>query len=64
MAKDLSECAAPEEVPRALRCEAERMQSDAAELAVAWQDQKAGAPWRMIAKELERCAARIERALP
>jgi hypothetical protein len=61
---DINDAAAPEEVPVILRRNAERANEAAGELAAAWGDSNAGKPWLMIAKELERCAAAIEKKLP
>ena len=43
-----------------LRRAAERYLQDIGELQHYHQDKQVGAPWRMIARELERCADRIE----
>ena len=61
---DISECAAPDEVPDTLRALAQRMIEDAGDLESAWQDKQAGHPWIMIARILERAADQIERKLP
>lgn len=60
---DLNAPDCPEDIPHVLRNAADTMLAQAAELAAMWQDKNAGAPWRMIAAELERAARRIERKL-
>lgn len=56
---DLNDCASPEDVVVALRSAADAYHVSAGDLVGAWQDRGAGAPWSMIARELERCANRI-----
>jgi len=53
----------PDKVAPLLRRIAQRYIEDGAELDAAWQDKMAGAPWRIVARELEKCAAAIERKL-
>lgn len=60
---DLNEPGAPEHIPGVLRRAATKMREQAAELRSAHQDRHAGAPWLVIAAELDRAAARIETKL-
>ena len=60
---DLDAVAAPDDIPAVLRRAADQCLIDACELVAAWQDRGAGRPWRMVARELERCAGRIEKCL-
>lgn len=57
---DLDAPDSPEDVPHVLRNAADMMRAQAADLAASWQDRQAGAPWQMIAAELDRAAKRIE----
>ena len=50
----------PDKVATILRNAAQAAYEAAGELSAAWQDKTAGAPWNVVAKELERCATRIE----
>lgn len=65
MARELPtlDVSAPHHVAATLRRVAERYLEDAGELSSAWQDGGAGHPWEVIARELERCAGRIEKGL-
>jgi hypothetical protein len=60
---DLCDAAAPEDVVRILRRAADELLASTPDLQAAWQDRTAGVIWTTIAKELERCAARIEKKL-
>lgn len=60
---DLNEPSAPDGIPDVLRRAAEKMCEQAAELQAAWGDRRAGRPWMLIAKELDKTAFRIERLL-
>lgn len=63
MTDTLDTVAAPWQVPQVLRRAAEKMREDGAELDGSWQDARAGGGWRVIARELDRAADRIERKL-
>lgn len=53
----------PEQVAGILRNAAQAAYEAAGELESAWQDKSAGRPWKIVARELERCAFRIEERL-
>jgi hypothetical protein len=53
----------PEKVSGILRCVAQAYYESSSELQSAWQDRYAGQEWIIIAKELERCATRIDAKL-
>jgi len=61
---DLESATTPQEVPDMLLQAAEHYYESASELSSAWGDPHAGKPWADIAKELERCAARIIKLIP
>lgn len=52
---------APDKVAQILRNAAQQYNESASELADAWQDRQAGKVWTQIARELERCATRIDK---
>lgn len=54
-------CAAPEDVPKALRAAAEKYEQDAADLQAAWSDPNAGKVWLAFARRLRRTADGLER---
>lgn len=60
---DLNEPSDPDDIPDVMRRAAEKMREQAAELQAAWGDRYAGRPWKLIAKELDRAALRIEKLL-
>ena len=51
----------PHDVAKFMRLIAWKYDVDAEELVSAWQDKQAGMVWRMLAKELEKCAARCDK---
>jgi len=53
----------PDRVAFVLRCAADAYAASAVELEGAWQDNSAGLPWTMIARELNCTAETIERKL-
>ena len=53
----------PDKVSGILRDVAQSYYESASELESSWQDKNAGKPWEKIAKELERCADRIDKVL-
>lgn len=59
---DLNSAASPELVSAMLREVADRYRSDAAELALAWQDETAGRVWVEIAKALDSAADKADKA--
>ena len=61
---DLNAAASPDEIPAILRRAADAANEAAARLQSDWQDESAGQPWVMIARELNRAADRIEKVLP
>lgn len=61
--RELGECYLPEDVPGVLHAHAQRMREDRSELQHAWQDRTAGAPWEIVARELDKAAAAIERRI-
>jgi hypothetical protein len=63
-ATDFGDADHPDKIPGILRRAAEQAYDAAGELESAWQDKAAGKPWLMVARELERCADRIEGKLP
>lgn len=60
---DLNDPDSPDQIPPLLRRAADKMRESASELASAGGDKGAGAPWKMIARELDRAATRIEKEL-
>ncbi len=58
---DLQDAEAPEHVAMILRNAAQHYYESSSELASAWQDPGAGKLWNRIARDLERCAARLEK---
>jgi hypothetical protein len=60
---DLNDPAAPDGIPDVLRTAADKMREATTELQGAWQDKSAGKVWERIAKELERCATRVEQII-
>ena len=53
----------PDKITAILRNAAQAAHEAAGELSSIWQDKSAGAPWLVVAKELERCADRIKARL-
>ena len=58
---DLMQAASPIEAAAMMRQIAERYRQDAADLQVAWQDDKAGQAWEKLAGGLEKLADRVEK---
>jgi hypothetical protein len=52
---------APDKVAQILRDAAQAYHESAGDLASAWQDRRAGAPWTKIARVLEKAAAAIDK---
>jgi len=64
MSEDLNlDVDAPDKVSDVLRNAAESFHESAMELTGAWQDEGAGKPWGIIARELEATAERIDKKL-
>jgi hypothetical protein len=58
---DLNACEAPDQIAAELRHAADKAREARAELQSAWQDKSAGASWLVVARELERCAQRLDK---
>lgn len=58
---DLDACDAPDGVAAELRYAADKMREAQSELQSVWQDRGAGASWLIVARELERCAQRLDK---
>ena len=62
-ALDFSELNHPDKIAAFLQRCADQCHEAASECETSWQEKSAGRPWTIAARELERCASRITKAL-